>query len=56
MDNYSKANSQRESHESEWVRCPPDGDEHPVVYLSTAKDGRVRCPYCGREFTGHQKG
>lgn len=32
------------------VRCPEEGNDHPVVYLAIQEDRQVKCPYCGRKF------
>ena len=40
--------------ETPTVRCEGDGKEpnigHPLVYLNLGREGKVKCPYCGRAF------
>lgn len=39
---------------SEPVCCPPKEqahwNQHPRVYLTLAKTGEAKCPYCGNHF------
>lgn len=37
------------------LHCPMEGmslwDSHPRVYLEIEKTGKVKCPYCGADYT-----